>query len=68
MESSRIYPASLSSTPGNQSSKNGIPIRGDLQHVPLILGSKWLARGVPAIPLLLQDTCPALGPVEFPLW
>lgn len=66
MESSRIYPAKLGSTPGSQSSRDDIPARGDLQRVPLILGSKWPACSVPATPLSLPDTCSALWLVELP--
>lgn len=68
MELSSIYLAKLSSTPGSQRSRDDIPGRGDLQRVPLILGNKWPACGVLAIPLSLQDTCSALGLVELPLW
>ena len=43
MESPRIYPARPNSTPGNQSSKDGIPHRGDPQRGPLVFGASGQA-------------------------
>ena len=43
LESPRIYPARPNSTPGNQSSKDGIPHWGDPQRVPLVFGASGQA-------------------------